>query len=163
MTLPKVRTMLWIVLAIVGGVIVLLLIGVASQVDDWGRDLTTNHATTSEAADDPLLRPLHTQLSPEETVQAVRAAVAEMNHWDEVDKQPPADGARILHLIRSTGLWRFKDDVTVRVEPDGSRAGAVIHVKSQSRVGKGDLGQNPRNIKELLRSVQEHLAAGQAR
>ena len=43
---------------------------------------------------------------------------------------------------------RFTDDIVVvlRTEGDLTR----VQAQSQSRVGKGDLGQNPRNLKELV-------------
>ena len=53
-----------------------------------------------------------------------------------------------MNLIRVTPIMRFTDDITVilRNEKEGTRVKAT----SQSRVGKGDLGQNPRNLKELV-------------
>ncbi len=56
-----------------------------------------------------------------------------------------------MRAVRTTPLFRFRDDVTVRVHADGD--GTRAEVTSASRIGKGDLGQNPRNIKELLRAV----------
>jgi uncharacterized protein (DUF1499 family) len=54
-------------------------------------------------------------------------------------------------------LFRFKDDITVRVINRGSER--VLAAKSRSRVGKGDLGQNPRNLKQLLEAVRTKLEA----
>ena len=41
--------------------------------------------------------------------------------------------------------------MTARVYPDPD--GARLELTSASRLGKGDLGQNPRNLEELLRAV----------
>lgn len=51
----------------------------------------------------------------------------------------------------------FKDDVAVRVEPDGEGA-ARLHVRSQRRTRRGeagrwDLGTNRRRVAVLLRAV----------
>ena len=56
-----------------------------------------------------------------------------------------------MRAVRKTRLFRFRDDVTARVYPDPD--GARLDITSASRLGKGDLGQNPRNIEELLRAV----------
>jgi uncharacterized protein (DUF1499 family) len=47
--------------------------------------------------------------------------------------------------------------VTVVVEDTGDGSRALI--SSASRVGKGDLGQNPRNIETLIEAVDRELSA----
>jgi uncharacterized protein (DUF1499 family) len=56
-----------------------------------------------------------------------------------------------MRAVRKTRLFRFADDVTaqVRPHPDGAR----LELTSASRLGRGDLGQNTRNLEELLRAV----------
>jgi hypothetical protein len=51
----------------------------------------------------------------------------------------------------TTGWFGFKDDVVVRIRPDG--AGSVIAVRSVSRVGKSDVGTNARRIRSYLRRM----------
>ncbi|MFK8111816.1 MAG: DUF1499 domain-containing protein [Rubripirellula sp.] len=41
--------------------------------------------------------------------------------------------------------------------PDGSGA-TRVEAQSQSRVGKGDLGQNPRNLKEIMSELRGEAA-----
>ena len=43
-----------------------------------------------------------------------------------------------------TRLFRFVDDVAIRVRPRG--AGSVVDLRSNSRVGGGDLGANAERI-----------------
>ncbi|MDQ3387268.1 MAG: DUF1499 domain-containing protein [Actinomycetota bacterium] len=62
-----------------------------------------------------------------------------------------------IEATRKTAIFRFTDDVTVVVEAHGDGSRAVI--SSSSRVGKGDLGQNPRNVEALLEAVERELAA----
>ena len=57
-----------------------------------------------------------------------------------------------VHLTRKTRLFRFVDDVHLRIFPDGG--GSRVEGTSQSRVGKGDLGQNARNLRELFRDLR---------
>jgi uncharacterized protein (DUF1499 family) len=51
----------------------------------------------------------------------------------------------------------FPDDVRVTISPQAG--GARIEVSSASRIGRGDLGQNPRNIKEVLGAVRQEIDA----
>jgi uncharacterized protein (DUF1499 family) len=53
-----------------------------------------------------------------------------------------------LHATARTLLLRFVDDVDVRVDP-GRR---LLHVRSASRVGRGDLGTNRARVEAWLRA-----------
>jgi uncharacterized protein (DUF1499 family) len=55
-----------------------------------------------------------------------------------------------------TVLWRFVDDVRVRVRSHGR--GAAVDVRSASRVGRGDFGQNARRIRVFLEELDRQLA-----
>jgi len=133
------------------------LLVLALQVDDWSRDLTTNVAETDPEAKDPLLRPLELRRSVSETAPLIEHAAAALPRWDGVDVAVDSAGA-VLHLVRTSGLFRLRDDVTVWVE--GRRGGCEIRARSASRVGSGDLGQNPRNLRVLMRAIRD--AAGKA-
>jgi uncharacterized protein (DUF1499 family) len=50
------------------------------------------------------------------------------------------------------------DDVLIYVEPVTDFA-TQIRVRSTSRVGRGDFGQNARNIKEFFGAVDERIGA----
>ncbi len=65
-----------------------------------------------------------------------------MPRWEVVYEDA---AAFVLEAVATTGLLRFKDDVVVRVTPAGK--GSLIHVRSKSRLGKGDLGANAERIK----------------
>lgn len=127
----------------------------AFYVEDWSRDLSQNRAhTTPGGRNEPIeLRGV--------TASQVAAAAEAMNGSDKwrlaneealpddsplpaLLEQEPAD---THHFVRSTGLMGFKDDVWMVVTEQGN--GVVLFAESRSRVGKGDLGQNPRNLDEL--------------
>lgn len=55
--------------------------------------------------------------------------------------------------------WIFKDDVDVAVESDAD--GSMLHVRSASRVGHGDLGVNRRRVQRILATVEKQLPAQQ--
>jgi uncharacterized protein (DUF1499 family) len=121
--------------------------GMAATVDDWSRDLWTNVAATSAGAADPQLRPIQSPLQPSELAAQTITAAQRLPRW-QLAEQAAARDAIDLHFVRTTGLWKFKDDIRVRIEPHAG--GSLLTAQSRSRVGKGDLGQNPRNLKELL-------------
>lgn len=125
-------------------------------VDDWRRDFTQNRAATSNEAADPALRPLEARLPPVEVARLVEQAVADLPRWSEVSRRETG-GSYEIQFARRTRWLGFVDDITVRIESIGG--GSRVHAESQSRVGRGDLGQNPRNLKELLKGLEDRLAA----
>ena len=85
-------------------------------------------------------------IAPERLLSDVRRAVEGLPRWS----LEAADGSEV-RAVHKTRLFRFGDDVTARVRPDPD--GARLELTSASRLGRGDLDQNPRNLEELLRAV----------
>jgi len=136
--------MLWV---LAGATIVTIFI--FSHIDDWSRDLTTNVAWTDESSEK--LKPLRVAKSPEVVKSDLLRVVESMSNWSVADASDDAsDGTLKIHLIRTTTIMRFKDDIWVSLVPGDTAGSTVVQVRSQSRLGRGDLGQNPRNIRELL-------------
>lgn len=140
-------------------IVTLLILGtIAAQIDDWGRDWTTNFAELSEQAEDPELRPLTLEMDADAAQALIMDWVQSQSHWSVLDNETAESedttptALSVIRLTRSTKLFRFVDDITVRLTPvDGGFLS--LHAESQSRLGKGDLGQNPRNLKELTRGI----------
>jgi uncharacterized protein (DUF1499 family) len=107
---------------------------------------TTNWANTTEPTHRDLA-PVVVPLPPEEAVELVRKAVGTLPGW-RVESEAPGE----LKLTRRTRVFGFVDDVTVALKNAGP--GTMIHAASKSRVGKGDLGQNRRNILELWAAIR---------
>ncbi|WP_205544207.1 DUF1499 domain-containing protein [Rubrobacter indicoceani] len=87
---------------------------------------------------------------PEEVERAVRNVADRLPGW-ELAGEPGGE----LHLVRRTKLMRFRDDVRVRIAAEGQ--GLKLVAESSSRVGRSDLGQNPRNLAELLPAIDREL------
>ncbi|HET9334583.1 MAG TPA: DUF1499 domain-containing protein [Gemmatimonadota bacterium] len=68
--------------------------------------------------------------------------------WDIVDSDP-ARGR--IEATDTTPWYGFKDDVVVRVRPEGS--GSRIDVRSVSRVGRSDVGTNARRIEDYFEKL----------
>lgn len=147
-------TALYIVAGLFVALVLALIVFTAAQVEDWSRDLTTNFAATKDDAADERLRPIEAALTPADLAQRVEAAAESLKNWRRESREEAA-GAIDLHFVRTTPALRFQDDIRVHIEPQGT--GSRLTAESQSRVGKGDLGQNPRNLRELLGAVRGKL------
>ncbi len=76
-------------------------------------------------------------------------AAAEAVGW-EILKSDPKAGR--IEAVATTFWFGFKDDVLVRVTPDGS--GSRVDVRSKSRVGRGDSGTNARRIQAYFERLK---------
>jgi uncharacterized protein (DUF1499 family) len=92
----------------------------------------------------PAIKPLYLGAAPDAAFQRALAAARDMG-WTIVAADATAGR---IEATATTSWWGFKDDVVVRVRPDGG--GSRIDVRSVSRVGKSDLGVNARRIREYL-------------
>jgi uncharacterized protein (DUF1499 family) len=95
----------------------------------------------------PDLAPILLGRSPDEAFAAALAA-AEQLGW-KVVRQDAEEGT--FEATDTTAVFRFVDDVAVRVRPDPQ--GARIDVRSKSRDGKGDLGANAARIRAFRDAV----------
>ena len=68
--------------------------------------------------------------------------VAESLGWEVAAKD---GGAGAFYARDVSALFRFVDDVVVRVRPDG--LGSIVDVRSKSRDGRSDLGANADRIR----------------
>lgn len=99
----------------------------------------------------PEVRPLATAATP---AAAWTAALAETRAqgWTIVSENAAAG---TLDATATTFWFGFRDDVAVRVRAEG--AGAVVDVRSTSRVGLSDLGANAARIEAYLAGVSKRL------
>lgn len=110
-----------------------------------GRDLTYPGAEMAEAqrAAYPDLVPIELPVPPEEAFRRAVAA-AEAMGFAIVYRDP--DGG-VLEANDTSRLFRFVDDIAVRVRP--AAGGSVVDVRSKSRDGRGDLGANAKRIRRF--------------
>jgi fatty-acyl-CoA synthase len=99
------------------------------------------------------VRPILVQVPPDATFDAVEAAVRKSG-WDIVNIDRSVGQ---IEATATTQWFGFKDDVAVRISPQGQ--GARIDMRSVSRVGLSDLGANALRLKTLGRSIQLALKA----
>ncbi|MES2562218.1 MAG: DUF1499 domain-containing protein, partial [Pseudomonadota bacterium] len=63
-----------------------------------------------------------------------------------------------IEATATTRWFRFKDDVVIRVQPQGT--GSRIDVRSKSRLGRSDLGANAKRIRAYWRELDNIPPAG---
>jgi uncharacterized protein (DUF1499 family) len=106
----------------------------------------SNYAATSPAATDPRLRPRVLPMPPAAAADRVAGALAALRGWRLVGR---SDG--VIQATRTTRLFHFVDDISILLEP--AAGGTAVSARSGSRIGRGDLGQNRRNLGELWRAL----------
>jgi uncharacterized protein (DUF1499 family) len=109
--------------------------------------LTTNIAETREGHLFPELRPPLFAAEAKETRDAVVAAMRSMR-WQEIQMTKGGVRAEVV-----SALFRFRDDVIVWTE--ATEGGTLLHGRSASRVGKGDLAANAGHLRALFEKVSE--------
>ncbi len=122
-----------------------------------GRDLTYPHGPADTAAQQ---RKAYPQLAPRRLAQPPQAAfetclqAATGLGW-QLTWQDAAQG--LFEATDTTAVFRFIDDVVVRVRP-GPDGGSVVDVRSTSRVGLSDLGTNAERIERFFAALDEAAA-----
>lgn len=97
----------------------------------------------------PDIAPLTLDLPPSLAFDRALAAARAMG-W-EIIAAEPRDGR--IEATATTRWFRFKDDVVVRLRPEGG--GARIDVRSKSRIGVSDLGANARRVRTYLAKLRQ--------
>ena len=132
-----------------GGLIVAVLIGLrAAAAFIWP---TINDVKTGETPEYADLRSQHFN-QPSERVFTVALATAQALGW-EVTAQDQEHGE--IRAVATTPVFRFKDDVTITISREGE--GAVVNVRSHSRIGKGDWGANARRIRRFQAELTKRM------
>jgi uncharacterized protein (DUF1499 family) len=100
----------------------------------------------------PDLAPLRLAMPPEQAF-AQALAVAKEKDWTIV-ANVPTEGR--LEATTSSLLYGFTDEVIVRVK--AADGGALVDVRSRSRLGRIDRGVNAKRIRSYLSALQERAA-----
>ncbi|MCP4007331.1 MAG: DUF1499 domain-containing protein [bacterium] len=97
----------------------------------------------------PDIRPLILQSPPTEAFPRALAVAREMPSWKVVGHN---EAAGRIEAIATSSVFRFVDDIVVRVRPDGS--GTRVDLRSRSRMGRSDFGANAARILDYLSALQ---------
>jgi uncharacterized protein (DUF1499 family) len=113
--------------------------------------------TTGQHSGYPDLQDRVYAVLPDRALAAVETAVRSLPRWSVTDLDPAAS---TLRAEVRTAVGGFTDDVTVQIRPDGHAPNARrtrVTIRSRSRVGRADLGENARHIRALQRAMDARL------
>ena len=131
--------------------VVLLIAGGVAAALAWPR---INDVETGRTPEYPDLKERDYQASPEAVSRAVQSAVTHLPRWSLVGSGSGRAGSEVRAVHRT--YLGFKDDVTVRIHREGGRT--KVSVRSKSRIGSWDFGQNARNVRELVAELDRTLS-----
>jgi len=131
--------------------LVLIVVGAVAAALAWPR---INEVETGRTPEYPDLQVRTYSRDVASVARAVQRVVERLPRWTFVGAGQGPGGAEV-RAVHRTLVFRFSDDVTVRVRAEGGRT--KVSVRSKSRVGKWDFGQNARNVRELLAELDHEL------
>ena len=110
----------------------------------------------------PDIGPLSASATPQAAYDAA-LAIVNKRRWRVVEQRTPQAGRREgrIEAVARTPIMGFRDDVVMRVRPEGSD-GSRIDVRSSSRYGQFDFGANASRIRSLLDDIEEAMTAQKA-
>jgi hypothetical protein len=147
------KTLFWTLVALIPTSVAVLLVRNPSNI-----------AQTRPDHPDPGLRtrryPGHTDLlAIRRTVEETISSLATYGQsWRLAGTTPATDPAGGFTVRAEVPVLLYTDDLEVRVQADENGTYWLVHVHSQSRVGKSDLGENCRHVKQLLKALDEKLS-----
>lgn len=130
----------------------LLIIGILVSASIWP---VINDVETGKTPEYPEIQPQYYTADPARVFDESKAGVEALESWDVVEADVQTG---TITATRTTGVFGFVDDVLVTVKPVTEFA-TQVNVRSSSRVGKGDFGQNARNIREFFTELDNRLGA----
>lgn len=111
-----------------------------------------NIVETGRTPEYPDIQPRTYQKPTAEVFDAALHVIDRLSRWTLVGYDEKRGE---IQAEAQTILWHFVDDVRVRIV---NREGhAVVEVRSASRVGRGDFGQNARRIRGFLKELDRQL------
>jgi uncharacterized protein (DUF1499 family) len=116
----------------------------------------TNVAQTAPNHPDPLLRTRHFSQDLQATLSAAQSTLAGLSTYGRAwkTKQIRRDADSIVFTVEVPVL-KFTDDLSVMLKRSGDST--ICDVRSASRVGAGDFGENRRHIRQFLHALDAKL------
>jgi hypothetical protein len=115
---------------------------------------TTNDVTTGKHPGYPDLQSRVYDMEPSHCAMFAAQAARRLG-WEVVETRPEAGTVRAVVTVFPIP---FKDDLTVTATPDPKNPRhTVVEIRSRSRVGRGDLGENARHVRALQAAMDDKL------
>lgn len=97
------------------------------------------------------LHPAKLSVPPAEAYERALRTARAMPAWT-ITRADPAGPA--IEAVATTNVFRFQDDIVIRVRPDAAGAGSRVDMRSKSRDGKGDIGANTARIRAYMAALE---------
>ena len=110
---------------------------------------------TGKAPEYPDLRVQEYAASPDRVAKALERAIATLPGW-ELTGSGHGRASHSLQAVHTLPVVRLQEEVSVRIWREGEKT--RMTVRSRSRTGLPDLGQNARNIRELQAALARELS-----
>lgn len=110
---------------------------------------------TGKTAEYPEIQPQYYTTDPLRVFEEARAGARALPGWTIVAEDT---SRQLFEAQREFVAFGLVDDITVRVEPVTEFV-TRVHLRSRSHLGKGDFGQNARNIREFFQELDRRLGA----
>lgn len=115
-----------------------------------------NDVRTGETPEYPDLQPRAYRFSQPRVFAAAEESIVSLDGFDLVSADAESG---LLEATAESRTGFFTDDVTLEVQANGE-GGAIVFIRSRSRVGRGDFGQNARNVRALQVAMDANLGVG---
>jgi uncharacterized protein (DUF1499 family) len=130
--------------------LLVVVVAVAGAYLAWPR---INDVTTGQTKEYPDLQDRTYRIGEAKVTEAVKSAIGRLPRWT-LKGAGSGPGGFAVHAERRTRTG-FVDEVTIRIRRDDALT--RVKVRSRSRTGRYDFGQNARNIRELFTALDEEL------
>src|ERR1700719_602600 len=97
----------------------------------------------------PDIEPIQVEI-PAERAYALALALGTKRKWLVIDERPPQPPRRIgrIEAVARTPIMGFRQDVSIRVMPDGDES--RVDIRSSSRYFESDLGSNAARVTKFI-------------
>jgi uncharacterized protein (DUF1499 family) len=123
-----------------------------------GRDMSyPSEFSSKQRKAYPDIAPLALLADWDKSYTWVKELARGMPRWTIVDENAKS---RRIEAVATTEILHFKDDVVIEVH--GNSLWSTVHMRSKSRMGKGDLGTNAQRIKIFQQRLRAYFASKMA-
>jgi uncharacterized protein (DUF1499 family) len=114
----------------------------------------TNIAETAPAHAEEILRTRHYQIDLKTFIAETEKIIPALSTYGRSWRLDATDAGQDSAFIRAeVPVVFFTDDLEIRAEKDASAGGIVVNIRSNSRVGKSDFGENRRHVLQILAAL----------
>lgn len=119
----------------------------------------TNIAETAPAHAEEKMRTRHYQTDLKIFADETRRIIPTLSTWGGNWKFVAAEESENSVVIKAeVPVVVFTDDLRVKAERDAASGGIVVNVRSNSRTGKSDFGENRRHVLKILEALDAKFA-----